>query len=63
MIFRIITDRMPGNTILDTCNRMIDKYGTDAYIDMIHEGFDVPFSKYRREFWKALVESVIKRKK
>ena len=56
MIFRLITDLMPGNTILETCNCMMNKFGTDKYADMIREGFEIPFSKYRREFWKAYVK-------
>ena len=63
MIFRYITDRMSGETILNTCDRMMDKFGTNAYVKMIQEGFDIPFSKFRREFWKSFAKGVVGGKK
>lgn len=59
MLFDLFAKVLPGETIMNTCDRMTWKYGTDTYVDMIHKGFDKPFSKYRREFFKALSKEIV----
>jgi len=61
MLFNLLVNHLNEETVINTCDRMTDKYGTDDYVDLIHEGFDVSFSKYRREFVKALAMEVISR--
>ena len=53
-LFDLILKVLSEDRIEKANSKMHTKFGTDGYVDMMHEGADKPFSKFWREFVKAL---------
>lgn len=62
MVFETMIKLLPEKLKISVSDRIESTYGTNEFVEMIHEVNVNPFSRFKLVYIKAVVEEIIKHK-